>query len=222
MPHGHVCETEAQHHDHDHDHDHDPQEETHAVQSLYEHIDLGAVRCLNEQSPGSARHIIRPWDKRWDTNPSLQSEEDDAQLLLHVPFQGGQVRPRSLLLRCPRTSSAPKQIKVYNNRTDLDFSSIDDIKPIETIECVDSASAGDIIEYPFKTRLYTHTGALSFLVTSNHAGEEDEVATEIWYLGIRGDFTELHAGPVAVTYEAYANPKDHKVFGGETSGQLGT
>jgi hypothetical protein len=126
-----------------------------------------------------------------------------------------------VLLRCPRSLSAPREIRVYNNSTSLDFSAVEDAKAVETIECVDSASAGDLIEYPLKTRLYLHTGALSFFVTGNQADEDDEVATEIWYLGLRGDFTILHEGPVAVTYEAVANPKDHKAFSDETAGHLG-
>lgn len=44
------------------------------------------VRCLNEQEPGSAARVFKPWDKRMEpTENPLRSNEDDSELLIHVP-----------------------------------------------------------------------------------------------------------------------------------------
>lgn len=50
---------------------------------------LPQVRCLNEAVEGSAAGVFRAWDQRLDdATPPLESNEDDPELLLHVPFDG--------------------------------------------------------------------------------------------------------------------------------------
>lgn len=49
------------------------------------------VRCLNEDAAGSCRTVLRPWDARTTAPPPpgpLLSDSDDAELLLHIPFDG--------------------------------------------------------------------------------------------------------------------------------------
>ena len=47
------------------------------------------VRCLNEAVAGSCQKVFKPWERRADlTGPTLRSEDDDPELLLHVPFNG--------------------------------------------------------------------------------------------------------------------------------------
>lgn len=45
-----------------------------------------SVRCLNESAPGSGLSCLKPWDKRRDPQPRLESEEDDPELIIYVPF----------------------------------------------------------------------------------------------------------------------------------------
>ena len=67
MSHSH-CGDES--HDHDHGegghHSHSPPPDAIPGDSLYGKIDLDRVRCLNENVDGSARKVIKPWDKRLD------------------------------------------------------------------------------------------------------------------------------------------------------------
>ena len=53
------------HDDHDHDHDHDGPDRG-AEFSLYRHIDVEKVRCLNESIDGSCRDLFKPWNERLD------------------------------------------------------------------------------------------------------------------------------------------------------------
>lgn len=47
------------------------------------------VRCLNEATESSAKGVFRPWGERLDfSGPPLASNEDDEELLIHVPFNG--------------------------------------------------------------------------------------------------------------------------------------
>lgn len=211
MPHshGHTCESQATHHDHDHSHS-PPPEETHEMESLYSKIDLTGVRAINERVPESAAQIIKPWDQRFSDELSCMSNVD-GQIILHVPFVG-QIKLKSILLRCPATTSAAKEMYVYVNRDDLDFTNVDDAIPIETFECVAYEHASDMIEYPVKTRLYRNVRSITLYFKQHWSDDEDDPLI-LYYLGFRGDHTEIRTGPISVTYEAFANPKDHKVRG---------
>ena len=47
------------------------------------------VAALNEARAGSVRGVFRPWAERLDMSlPTLDSNEDDPELLIHVPFNG--------------------------------------------------------------------------------------------------------------------------------------
>jgi hypothetical protein len=45
------------------------------------------VRCLNEQVAGSCRNVFRAWGERMQpaTPEPLRSNDDDPELLLHIP-----------------------------------------------------------------------------------------------------------------------------------------
>lgn len=215
--HGHSCESEAGHHDHDHDHS-PPPENTNEVQSLYQKIRTTAVRTLNETVAGSGARIIKSWDQRFVSDPSCRSDADE-QIIMHVPFDG-QVKLKSILLRCPNTVSAIKEMQVFVNRDDLDFDTISDVKPTETFECVPYENASDLIEYPVKVRLYNNVKSITLFFERNWSGDEEP--TVLCFLGFRGEHTEISDAPVAISYEAFANPKDHKVKGTEeTAGRMG-
>ncbi len=47
------------------------------------------MRCLNEATEGSTRDLFRAWDRRLEGDgQALESNEDDPELLLHIPFDG--------------------------------------------------------------------------------------------------------------------------------------
>ena len=47
------------------------------------------VRCLNEATPDSCKGVFRPWSQRLQPPTTvLSSNDDDAELLIHVPFDG--------------------------------------------------------------------------------------------------------------------------------------
>jgi PITH domain len=82
------------HHSHDHGHDHSHGEHDHshdaepALQSnLYAKIDFDQIVTLNESEPKSGSAVVRKtWAQRLDNSPELISDDDDEQLLMHVPF----------------------------------------------------------------------------------------------------------------------------------------
>ena len=65
------------------------------------------VRCLNEAAAGSAKGVFRPWGERLDfSRLPLASNEDDEELLIHVPFNGS-VKIKAICIIGARCISQP-------------------------------------------------------------------------------------------------------------------
>jgi hypothetical protein len=62
-------------------------------------VRLLQIAALNEAQAGSVRNVFRPWAERLDlSQPTLDSNDDDPELLIHVPFNG------SVKIKVPRIS----------------------------------------------------------------------------------------------------------------------
>ncbi|KAF2143646.1 uncharacterized protein K452DRAFT_224878 [Aplosporella prunicola CBS 121167] len=207
----HHCHDEHDHSGHDHSHGaHDHSDDlTPAIQSLlYEQVDFGAVNTLNEAEPRSGASILqKTYAQRLDPEPELQSDADE-QLLMFVPFTG-QVRLHSILLRTSDSASAPKTLKLYLNRDDLDFGTASDLQPTQQL---DLAQTNDLQEHPVKRALFNTTRSLTLFFEDNF-GDGDEDVTRVSYVAFKGEYMRLNREPVNFLYEAAANPSDHKVKG---------
>ena len=50
---------------------------------------IAQVSALNEAVQGSAVRVLRPWQQRLEPPlPVLDSNDDDPELLIHIPFDG--------------------------------------------------------------------------------------------------------------------------------------
>ena len=54
--------------------------------SLYRFVDTTGIRCLNERVSGSGKNCIKPYAQKAEAEPFVESNEDDPELLLFVPF----------------------------------------------------------------------------------------------------------------------------------------
>jgi hypothetical protein len=106
------------------------------------------------------------------------------------------------LIRTSTASSAPKTLKVFINRDDVDFDTASDTPPAQTLAL---SQTSDIQDLPVKRSLFGNTYSLTLFIEDNFG---DDV-TEIFYLGFKGEFTKLNREPIEVLYEAAANPADH-------------
>ncbi|KAL8962441.1 MAG: hypothetical protein Q9193_001154 [Seirophora villosa] len=202
----HDCSSAHQHgesnegHSHDHgDHGDDVQP---ALQTLiWKQVDFENIRTLNEsESDMGAKIVEKPWPQRLNAEPMLESDADE-QLLMFVPFTGV-VKLHSVLVRSSEDSSAPKTLKLFPNRDDLDFSSASDLQPTQTIELSQTSAIQDL---PVKRTLFGSTYNLNLFIEDNFG----DGATRIYWLGFKGEFSALNREPVEVLYEKAANPKDH-------------
>ncbi|CAO1600793.1 hypothetical protein XANCAGTX0491_004471 [Xanthoria calcicola] len=194
------------HHSHG-DSDHGHHELEPALQTLiWKQIDFESIRTLNEsESDQGAKIVEKPWPQRLNPEPMLESDADE-QLLIFVPFTGV-LKLHSVLIRSSEDSSAPKILKLYSNRDDLDFSTASDLQPTQTLELSQTSEIQDV---PVKRTSFGNTYSLTLFFEDNFG---DDV-TRIYWIGFKGEFMNLNREPVEVLYEKAANPKDHTLIQG--------
>ncbi|KAF3011491.1 hypothetical protein G7054_g3331 [Neopestalotiopsis clavispora] len=209
----HHCHDEHQHshggdgHDHVHDHSDDI---TPALQhSLYQHIDFDGINTMNEAADDSGRAIVKKtWAERTQVEPELESDADE-QIIMSVPFTG-QVKLHSILLRSSPSDSAPRTLKVFVNRRDLDFETASELAPTQEFEL---SQTSDVQELPVRRALFGKVQSLSLFFEDNFGDDDDEEVTRLSYLGFKGEWMQLGRAPINITYEAAPNPSDHKIKG---------
>jgi hypothetical protein len=194
------------HHDHEHDHSDDI---TPALQSsLYEQINFDEIITLNEAARDAGKKVVKKtWAERLQAEPELVSDVDE-QMLMTVPFTA-QVKLHSILLRTSPSDAAPRTLHLFVNRDDLDFSSAEDARPVQTLEL---SQTSDVQEIPVKRALFGTVQRLTLFFADNF-GDGDEDATRISYIGFKGEWTRLGKAPTNILYEAAAQPGDHKLKG---------
>lgn len=121
----------------------------------------------------------------------------------------GQVKLHSILIRTSNSSSAPKTLKVFINRDDLDFSSASDLSATQEFHLSQTSEVQDI---PVKRALFGKIQSLTLFFVDNF-GQGEEDVTRATYLGFKGEWMQLGRAPLNIIYEAAANPSDHALKG---------
>lgn len=114
------------------------------------------------------------------------------------------------MIRTADSPSAPRRLKLFRNREDVDFTVANDLKPTQVIELPRSNEVADIA---VNRALWNMTTSIDLFFEDNHSDGSEEVS-RVYYLGFKGDFMALNREPVNVLYEAAANPSDHKMIQG--------
>lgn len=91
----------------------------------------------------------------------------------------------SILIRTSSDSDAPRTIKLFKNREDIDFSIAEDLKADESLEHNNSTS--DIMEYPLKRAIFSNVRSITLFILDNYG---DDV-TRISYIGLRGSWSQV-------------------------------
>lgn len=206
-------------HDEDHDHGghshndgggHDHSDDlTPALQySLYSQLHFDHITTLNESIPQTGQAVVKKtWAERLSDDPELCSDTDE-QILIHIPFTS-QIKLHSFLIRTSTSDSAPKTLKIFVNRSDLDFSAASDLPSTQEFHLSQTSEVQDV---PVKRALFGRVQSLTLFFEDNH-GQGEEDVTRMSYLGFKGEWMQLGRAPTDILYEAAANPSDHKVKG---------
>ena len=124
---------------------------------LLPYIDLDGVAALNATDAASARGIFKPFDQRLTRDPFLESEEDDPQLIIRIPFTCP-VKIRSFTLVGGCDGMAPRTAKFFINNETLDFGDAEDGQPVQRFELVDDFTG--TVEYPVQFSKFQNVSVL--------------------------------------------------------------
>ena len=160
------------------------------------------------------KHPFKAYDKRLEPEPFLASDEDDPELIVHVPFTQA-VDIRSICVVGGGDGAAPTSVRLYADREDLEFSSAEELPPIQTVQLHEDFNGE--IWYPLKVHKFQSVQSVALhFPADNHGGGDD--ATVLCYVGFKGAKKDARRGVVECTYEAAAQVKDHKKAKDEMGG----
>ncbi|KZP27403.1 DUF1000-domain-containing protein [Athelia psychrophila] len=194
------CSHESNNHDHDHDHDISgagPQD------NLFQYIDRPNVVALNATTEGP--NVIKPWHERMDEAVSLESDADD-QLIIRIPFTGS-VKLRSLLLKTGPAEQTPTKVVLFANEDNLDFDDATDKTPTQEFHV---AQGREIGEYAVKAAKFSNLSSITLFFPQAQGAD----STQIYYVGLLGQWSERKDNPIITVYEAQANLADHEKIQG--------
>uniref|UniRef100_A0A6B2LJW8 PITH domain-containing protein n=1 Tax=Arcella intermedia TaxID=1963864 RepID=A0A6B2LJW8_9EUKA len=167
---------------------------------MYNYIDVQNVVCLNEEQHKSVNKIFKPWDKRLDASTFVQSGSD-VELLIKIPFTGA-VKLKSFCVIGGLDDSSPSNVKLFINREDIDFSNVEDMKPLQEIKLASDNLDGSL-EYPVQVFKFGNVHHLTMYFNTNWGAAK----TRITYIGLKGIFTVANRDKIVVAnYELKPNP----------------
>ena len=193
---------------------------------------MDGVSCLNEESAGMGRSILKLHEERLSSTPYLRSQDDDPELLLHIPFTEA-VTIRTIAIRsvppaaseeadAPTVPTAPPlTVKLFVDRDNLDFETARELQPQLEFTCVPPMHFVEgTIDYPLRPAgKFKMISSLTIFVERNFASmigdaeDDDEVSTLITYIGLKGQGSRMKRVAVEAVYESRGMPADHKVKG---------
>jgi len=182
--------------------------------SLRPQMDLPGVHCFNESIPDSGRAILKCHEDRLSETPCVISQMDDPELLLHIPFTES-VTVRSISVRSGvggGDGAPPREIALFVNRDDLDFDTARELEPEMKLELLPPHHFVEgTLDYPLRPAgRFQNISSFTIFFKSNYGGE-DEVSTNITYVGLKGKGTKMRRGVVHTVYESKPMPEDHQV-----------
>ncbi|KAF9578584.1 hypothetical protein BGW38_005548 [Lunasporangiospora selenospora] len=172
-------------HGHDHDHSHDAPDSDLVHESLYQKIDHDNVTCLNESAPNAGRNVLKPWHEKMD----------DTKL-------------KSISIRSEPGETAPKKLKAFVNKDDLDFDNAESTGATQEWTLVEDTN-NQVAEYSTRIAKFTSIRSLTLYFSENYGGD----TTRISFIGLKGEYSEFKRDPIITVYELQANPADHKIPG---------
>ncbi|KAJ2837187.1 hypothetical protein FBU31_001198 [Coemansia sp. 'formosensis'] len=194
-----------------HDHSHDEEADTGQADSLYDKVLVDKAWCLNESVSDSIKLVFKPWHRRLDTT-QLVISDSDPELLVHVPFNG-MVKLKSIFVWGGTGDDAPKNIRIFANRDDLNFENVKDMVPTQEFALARGARAP--VEYPVRSAKFSSVRSLTLHLPISFA---DDDTMELYFLSFRGEWLPLTANPIISIYELTPNAADHKAPASELAG----
>mmetsp|Transcript_96600 Transcript_96600/g.171767 ORF Transcript_96600/g.171767 Transcript_96600/m.171767 type:complete len:206 (+) Transcript_96600:27-644(+) len=173
-------------------------------QLLLPWIDVDAVVGLNEDEPNTARRVFRPYHTRLDDTQLVESPEGDEELMVKVTFTSP-VKVTGISVIGGDNGSSPSSVKLYINREDLDFASLEDVEATQELQLAEDFHGA--IQFPVRAAKFLVVTHLSLYFPESFGRDR----TRIHWLGIWGIGSEWKRQAVVAVYESIGNAKDNDV-----------
>ena len=148
------------------------------IVDLKNSINISEVYALNEREAQSCQKIFKDKDEMLDKKYFCESNEDDPELLINIPFYT-QVAIKSMVLIGGEDGTAPSKVKLYVNATNPDFDLLEG-KPthqIDTAENPDGSLVYNLPQFKFGA-VWNLTLIIPSCIDSDHS--------KIYYIGFEG------------------------------------
>jgi len=149
---------------------------------LTEHIAANQLDALNQKGGHDVRNILKK-------DESYLESDVDEQLIISVPFKQT-VKLHSLKLVAASKGHAPKNIKLYVNRSTLGFDEVDSVEPTQTIELTEGDYADDKL-IPLRFVKWQSVSSVVIFIGSNLGEEETTQLKQLTFIGQTVETTKM-------------------------------
>ncbi|KAF7967285.1 hypothetical protein HWV62_34999 [Athelia sp. TMB] len=171
-----------------------------SLDNLFQYIDRPNVVALN--ATGEGLKVIKPWHERLDEAVL----NDPIKSIIRIPFTGS-VKLRSLLLKTGPAELTPAKVVLFSNADNLDFDDATEKTPTQEFHV---AQGREIGEYAVKVSKFSNLSSLTLFFPQSQGGD----STQIYYIGLLGQWSERKDNPIITVYETQANLADHEKIQG--------
>ena len=185
------------------DHAHEPSQDE-LEDSLYAFVDKDKMRGYNVmQGEDQVAQVCKSWDQRRDTSLFVDSDCDD-EMILFVPFVSV-VKVKKICIRGGEDGMCPRSCRIFVNREDIDFENAEEMPADQVLEMADEHRQE--LDYPTKVALFRNVQSLTMFFKGNFGAD----ISRLYYLGFKGEHTDLKRQIVEAVYEARPQASDHEV-----------
>ncbi|KAF2077700.1 hypothetical protein CYY_001017 [Polysphondylium violaceum] len=169
--------------------------------NLNRFLDTALITCLNEKVKNSAQEIFRDWNDRFETKYFVES--NDEELIINIPFNAV-AQLKSLIIIGGADNSAPSKMKAYVNKDNIDFGNVESITP--TQEWILHTDLEGTISYNVKPTKFNNINLLTLYFPANFGAP----TTKIFFIALKGVYTNAKREIVNTVYESRPQMSDHK------------
>lgn len=174
------------------------------AQLLLPWIDVPAVIGLNEEVPNSASSTFRPYENRLEDRFSVETPEGDEELMVKVPFVSP-AKVTAITVIGGDGGTAPSKVKLYINKEELDFTSVNDMDATQEVDLVEDFHGA--LQLPLRAAKFLSVTHLCLYFPQSLGGDR----TRIHWIGLWGVGSEHKRQAVVTIYESIGSKKDQDV-----------
>jgi len=146
--------------------------------------------------------ILRPFVYRLADAPAVVSNCDQ-ELIINITFTSPCHIRKMMFIGGGPDEQHPLTIKAYTNKDNVDFTNVQDLKPVQVFANLPINDAGTQ-EQMTVLRQFTNINNLTLYITDNHGA----ATTTLRYLGLQGEHTHYRREAVDAEYEVLCTGQD--------------